>query len=159
MKRLVRPAAALLAVGSVAMIGCHSTGQKPGIDAHTSKYVDPCWPERYNATARQEVLAPFAIQVNNAAILDATIWNHYFEPETDTLLPSGLQKLNYLVHRRPAPDARVYLQTTHDVKYDPTKPEEYVTKRQELDAKRAQAVQRIAVLIDRRECPRILRRR
>ncbi|MGL6096122.1 MAG: hypothetical protein ACRC7O_10045, partial [Fimbriiglobus sp.] len=37
---------------------------------------------------------------------------------------------------------RVYLQTAHDLQYDPTEPEKYLTGRQELDVKRAQSVQR-----------------
>src|SRR5205823_9426949 len=36
---------------------------------HYQKCVDPCWPERYNAQARTEVIAAFAPQVQNGHVL------------------------------------------------------------------------------------------
>ena len=41
--------------------------------------VDPCWPERYNYMARQEVKEGFAPQVQNGHVLDQTVWNYHFE--------------------------------------------------------------------------------
>lgn len=134
--------AAVLVSGSV---GCHTLGQRDrdiGDGERMARYVDPCWPQRYSYAARQSVLAPFAAQVNNGAIIDQTIWNYHFENESDTLTPGGLQKLDSLVTRRPAPDTLLYLQTSLDIQYDPTNPDAFVETQQELNAKRAEAVQR-----------------
>src|SRR5258708_39055153 len=66
--------------------------------------VDPCYPDRYNYAARQEVVAGFAPQVQNGHILDQTVWNFYFDAGSDKLNPGGMDKLEQLARRRPAPD-------------------------------------------------------
>ena len=58
--------------------------------------VDPCWPERYNYVARQEVNAAFAPQVQNGHVLDQTVWNYDFEEGTDRLTAGGLERVAYL---------------------------------------------------------------
>jgi hypothetical protein len=104
--------------------------------------VDPCWPARYNYTARREVVEAFAPQVQNGHILDQTIWNYDFEKGTDQLNPMGFAKLDNLVQRRPQPDPNIYLATARDVRFDPANPEAYGEGRKELDSKRVAAVQK-----------------
>ncbi len=106
--------------------------------------VDPCYPERYQSMARQEVHAFLAAQVQNGHVLDQTVWNSYFEPYTDHLTPAGTAHLAYLARRRPAPDSVVYIQEAQDVPggFEPEHPNKYVEARSQLDAKRVQAVQR-----------------
>ncbi len=152
MTRTMRAAAATLATGSLWAGGCAGTGgcadgkcgdsDRPGLQARYGQYVDPCWPDRYSAHARSNVLSYYSQHAANGAVTDSTLWEWYFEPGTDNLLPSGQKKLDYLARRRPAPDKTVYLQTARDVAYDPTKPEVLSASRGDLDAKRAQAVQR-----------------
>src|SRR4051794_34307779 len=85
--------------------------------------VDPCYPERYEYAARQEVKAALAPQVQNGHVLDQTVWNYHFEPGTDRLNQGGLDHLAHLARRRPAPDPVIYLQTAQpDVVYDPAAP-------------------------------------
>src|SRR5438309_2350326 len=80
--------------------------------------VDPCYPQRYEYAARQEVLAAIAPQINNGHVLDQTVWNYHFEAGTDKLTPGGLEHLAYLARRRPTPDPVVYVQTAQDIAYD-----------------------------------------
>jgi hypothetical protein len=132
MKGLMRRAAtalcgaALLAGG----VGCY----------HWREIVDPCYPQRYEYMARQEVHAAFTPQVQNGHVLDQTVWNYEFEAGTEKLTPGGLDHLAYLARRRPHPDGLVYLQTAQDVTYDPAAPDKLVGARNELDTKRVQAI-------------------
>jgi hypothetical protein len=103
---------------------------------------DPCYPERYEYMARQEVNAASAPQIQNGHVLDQTLWNYEFEPGKDVLTPGGLDHLAYLARRRPQPDPVVYLQTAHDVSYDPALPEKYAEGRADLDTRRITAVQK-----------------
>ena len=121
MNRVMRAAAiAALAAGGTGSIGCVHDGQRAGEGAAGGgavyrQFVDPCYPERYNATARAEVIAPFAAQVNNGTVLNQTIWNWYFEAGTDKLTPAGRAKLDSIAQTRPVPDSRLYLQAARDV--------------------------------------------
>jgi hypothetical protein len=131
MKGFIPRAAALLCGGVVlGSSGCH----------WYSDLVDPCYPQRYSYMARQEVYAALAPQVQNGHVLDQTVWNYHFEPGSDRLTAGGLDHLAYLARRRPHPDPTIYLQTAQDVPYDPLNPEQLVTTRTELDAKRKQAI-------------------
>ena len=103
--------------------------------------VDPCYPERYEYAARQEVIAAFAPQVQNGHFLDQTVWNYHFEPGSDKLTPGGLERLTYLVRRRPYPDCTLYLATAHDIFYDPAAPNKYEEQRATLDQRRILAIQ------------------
>jgi hypothetical protein len=105
-----------------------------------SDVVDPCYPARYYATSRNELIGAIAPQVNNGHILDQTVWNFDFEPGTDRLTAAGLLKLSYLARRRPAPDCTIYVQTAEDLSYDPATPNRLVESRTELDNKRREAV-------------------
>jgi hypothetical protein len=129
MKGLISMATVLLCGAGVAL------GDWP------AKCVDPCYPERYNFMARQVTNAAFAPQVQNGHVLDQTVWNYYFEPGSDKLTTGGLERLAYLVRRRPSPDTVLYLQTAQDVVYDQTAPEKLVETRQTLDGRRIAAVQ------------------
>ena len=75
---------------------------------HYRDLVDPCYPERYNYQARQEVVASYTPQVQNGHVLDQTVWNYDFEAGTDRLTGGGLEHLAYLARRRPQPDPVVY---------------------------------------------------
>src|SRR4051812_27460778 len=93
--------------------------------------VDPCWPARYNHEARQSVRDTFDAQAYNGHVLDQTVWNYYFEADpkgnpTDRLAPGGVEKLMYLVRRRPYPDCKIFLQTAQDLPTDRDNPEKTV---------------------------------
>ena len=103
--------------------------------------VDPCYPERYEYAARQEVIATFAPQVHNGHFLEQTVWNYHFEPGTDKLTRGGMEQLVYLARRRPYPDCTLYLATAHDIDYDPAAPNRYEEQRASLDQRRIQAIQ------------------
>lgn len=128
-------AGAILAGGAMAA-GCHHA------DKSHEWHGDPCWPERYSNDARRLTVAAFEPQVQNGHVLDQTVWNSHFEYNSDRLTGAGLDKLDQLSRRRPAPDTRLYLQTARDVPYDPEKPAEYGTRRTELDAKRVAAIKK-----------------
>jgi hypothetical protein len=131
MKGFIRKAvAALGCVVTLAGAGCY----------HYRDIVDPCYPERYWWSSRTIVNGMFGAQVRNGHILDQTVWNYHFEAGSDKLTPGGMEHLNYLVRRRPCADPMVFLQTAHDLTYDPAKPAEYPVKRRELDEKRIVAV-------------------
>ena len=118
--------------GGLASGGCYSTQKK----------VDPCWPERYNNTARREVISAFAPQVQNGHILDQTVYNYQFEPGTDRLTVAGMDQIEVLLRRRPVPDPRIFLATAHDLGYDATNPDGFVAARTDLDNRRAAAIQK-----------------
>jgi hypothetical protein len=103
--------------------------------------VDPCYPERYNYVAQQEVRAAFIPQVENGHILDQTVWNYHFEPGTPKLTPGGQEHLARLARTRPTPDLNMFVQTALDVPYDCKAPEKYVELRNKLNNERVLAVQ------------------
>ena len=141
MKAIIRflPAAAV-AAGALGAGGC--MGGNSMLGERYKNAVDPCWPERYNAVARAEALAPFQAQALNGDVLDHTLWNYHFEAEGDKLTAAGLEKLDYLVRRRPAPEARLFLQTARDVNYDANAPQKGADKVRDLDQRRGASVQK-----------------
>jgi len=139
MNGFMRAGAAAVALGG--MIATGGTGG-PGAGERYKNWVDTCWPERYGKAARDMTLAPFESQAANGAILDATVWNYHFEPGSDKLVPAGMEKLDYLVRRRPAAPGLVYLQTARDIGYDAATPEKYADTRRDLDVRRAESVQK-----------------
>jgi hypothetical protein len=139
MKTTMRMAAvATLAVAGISAIGCQSTRMQDATD----HCVDPCWPQRYNAAARELVLAPFATQVANGEIISQTIWNYHFETASDKLTPAGIEVLDTIVRKRPSPDASVFVQTARDIPYDAAKADQFAGDRAALDAKRIASVQK-----------------
>jgi hypothetical protein len=133
MKGIVTKALAGVALsGSLSSAGCYTY----------QKCVDPCYPQRYEYTSRQEVISAFAPQVQNGHILDQTLYNYQFEAGTDRLTDSGRDQLDTLIRRRPAPDPRIFLATARDVGYDPNNPDGLVDARRDLDSRRAAAVQK-----------------
>jgi hypothetical protein len=109
---------------------------------HYQKCVDPCWPERYAATARQEVVAAFAPQVQNGHMLDQTMYNSAFETSGDRLTAGGMDQLDTMLRRRPTPDPRIFLATARDLNYDPANPDALVKAREDLDNRRVAAIQK-----------------
>lgn len=144
MSRMLKAAAAACAVaGSFGAVGCHSTDSGgASLDNRYAGYVDPCWPERYNYAARAEVLSPFAIHAANGEIIDSTLWTYHFDAGTDKLNPAGMERLDYLTRKRPAPPARLYLQTARDLAYDAANPDKMVAARDDLNVRRAEAIKR-----------------
>jgi len=133
MKGFINKSMAVLGLaGGMALAG--------GCDCYRN-LVDPCYPERYEFAARQEVIGAMAPQVYNGHVLDQTVWNYQFEPGTDRLTAGGMDHLAYLGRRRPVPDANIYVQTSQDVVYDPAAPDKFSEARVVLDNKRVQAVQ------------------
>jgi hypothetical protein len=102
--------------------------------------VDPCYPQRYEFAARQDVVHSFGPQVLNGHVLEQTIWNYYFETGSAVLTPGGMEHLAYLARRRPCPDPTLYLQVAQDIPFDPANPPAYVEARNQLDNKRVQAI-------------------
>lgn len=139
MNRFVRAASAAAVLGFGA-VGCTSTGRTAG-DRYRD-HVDPCWPERYSSVARQEVVAPFATQVNNGHVLNQTVYNWHFEPGTDKLNEAGVDKLNALARTRPGLDTRLYIQTARDLPVTPDSIPHLAAHRTELDNRRAAMIQK-----------------
>lgn len=124
-------AVALLSLVSVT--GCYGTFHE---------VVDPCYPERYNCKAREAVHDLRSTQVANGLVYDQTLFVHHFNPASETLHPGGVAQLQRLANRRPAPETTIYLQSaqnTYDLDFK--KPEEYASKRKELDDKRKKEVE------------------
>lgn len=124
-------AGAVLA-GAIGSGGCKTLGD----------CVDPCWPERYNYKARNEVIAAFAPQVQNGHILDQTLYNTAFVVGTDELTNIGRDQLDTLVRRRPYPDPRIFLATARDIPYEAANPATFVETRRSLDNARAASIQK-----------------
>jgi hypothetical protein len=142
MNRFVRAAAAaLVAAGGAGSLGCVTTGDREG-GARYRNWVDPCWPERYNAVARAETLAPFSAQVTNGHVLEQTIWNWYFETGTDKLNTAGMAKLDSIAQTRPSPDPKLYLQVARDIATTPENMDKVAALRDDLTARRVVAIQR-----------------
>ncbi|HUR55648.1 MAG TPA: hypothetical protein VMZ71_16040 [Gemmataceae bacterium] len=153
MNRFVRAASAAAVLGFGALGCTHSRGAGDcptaggGAAGKTcgDRYrdlVDPSWPERYNSVARQEVVAPFATQVNNGHVLNQTLYNWHFETGTDALNPAGVQKLASLAKTRPGLDPRLYIQTARDLPMTAESLPHLAAHRTELDARRAVMVQK-----------------
>jgi hypothetical protein len=134
--------AGLLMAGVLSSMGCWG-------GEHYRNLVDPCWPERYEAQARQEVIQAFTPQVMNGRILDQTIWNYHFEPGKPELHPGGKDKLDQLIQTRPQPDGVIYLATARDIELkrdadgkvedDPSK---FADLRRDLNTRRIISIQR-----------------
>src|SRR4051794_29204367 len=124
MKGFIRKMVVLLgSAGALAgAVGCN----------HPDLY-DPCYPERYWHSSRQNVNAAFAQQVRNGHVLDQTVWNFHFCPGTDLLTPGGMEHLAYIARRRPEADPCVYLETAKDLCFDQSCPEQFVKARAALD--------------------------
>ncbi|MBY0457316.1 MAG: hypothetical protein K2V38_08270 [Gemmataceae bacterium] len=139
MTRKISVAAAAVVMGG--LLGGCASGERPSLQ---SKFQDlngnNSWPQRYSYPARESVLHPFEVQMNNAKVLDGVVNNLDFESGTDRLNGVGRDKLDRHARKMPAPDPRVFVQTSADVPYDPAAPEKTVQVRTELDQKRAQAV-------------------
>jgi hypothetical protein len=88
------------------------------------------------------VVAPFAQQAANGHFLHQTVWNFYFEPGTDKLTAGGMDKLSSMAHATPGPDPRIYLQHAQDVATTAENINSVAGIRNELNAKRAAAIQK-----------------
>jgi len=136
----------IIAKAFLALCGAGALAGVEGCNVYRN-IVDPCYPERYEFAARQEVIGATAPQVFNGHVLDQTVWNYHFEYDavnhvgTDKLTPGGLDFLAYLARRRPSADPVIYLQTAQDITYDPADPDALADKRARLDGKRIQAIQ------------------
>jgi hypothetical protein len=119
---------AMTLLSLVSATGCYGTFHE---------VVDPCYPERYNCKAREEINDLRAAQVQQGLIYEQTLFVHHFNPASETLHPGGIALLQRLANRRPEPEAVIYLQTAqNNYDLDYKKPEEYASKRKELDDKR-----------------------
>jgi hypothetical protein len=132
MKKLLARALGIGGIAAATLTGCE----------RYRNAVDPCWPERYNFTARREVVEAFAPQVQNGHVLDQTVWNYMFNTGTDELNGTGMAKLNYIIRSRPQPDPYIFVQTAQDVLYDANQPDKLADTRRDLDQKRVAAIQR-----------------
>lgn len=127
-----------LAITALAMpnLGCVTCGYH-----YFHDLADPCRLPRYSAVARQHVVAPIVQQAGNGLALEQTVWNSHFRAGTDELTPAGMAHLHRLARRQPEPVPYVFVQAAHDVSLERGKEQEWAKQRQELDAKRVQAVQ------------------
>jgi hypothetical protein len=105
-------AASCFAAALFTLFGCY----------HYRELVDPCWPERYNSTARSSVKQMVNAQADKGHKLDQTVWNLYFEKDSKTsegtanLNEAGKEFLRNIARRQPFPDFQLWLQYPHDVK-------------------------------------------
>lgn len=137
MKGLIKQAAAALGLGAVVAGAGGCYGYRD--------LVDPCYPERYEYMARQEVHGAFAPQVQNGRALDQTVWDWHFEPGLARLTLGGMEHLDYIVRRRPQPYTTVYVQTAKNVVYDSDHPDKMAEGRTDLDSRRVLAVQQYLI--------------
>ncbi len=126
-----------LLVGAVGCVHCEGS-----LEDRYRNWVDGAWPYRYNYSARQAVLAPFAQQTVNGQFLHQTLWNWHFEPGSDQLNGAGVEKLNTLVRNLPHMEPRIYLQTARDIAPTAENLARLKELRAELDARRAAAIRR-----------------
>ncbi len=126
--------AACLGTGLAALGGCKLY----------DNFVDPCYPERYNAMSRQAVVTPFATQAANGHVLDQTVWAYFFEPGTDKLTLAGQIYLSHLARKRPHPDPKLWVQTAGvtELPFDQAAPDKLINARHDLDGRRVQVVER-----------------
>jgi hypothetical protein len=153
MKRMIRAAAsAAILFGGFGSVGCVTTGGGGSRVADRGEghgpigdtwrnAVDPCYPERYNYAARGAVIAPFAQQIHNGTVLNQTVFNYYFEFNSDALTLGGQEKLISLARTRPAPDPKLFLQSARDLPAN-TDLARLPDARADLDARRAATIQR-----------------
>ncbi len=128
-----------LGAGVTSLAGCYCYRQM----------VDPCWMERYDAEARASVRETLGAQAHNGHVLDQTMWGYHFETDpktgapTDKLNAAGMEHLNYLARRQPAPDPHVYLQTVQDIPGGANMaPEKFAAARSDMDNKRVTSIQK-----------------
>jgi hypothetical protein len=125
---------AMALLSLVSVTGCYGTFHE---------IVDPCYPERYNCKAREEVNDLRNAQVQNGLILEQTLFVHHFNPASETLNAGGVALLQRLANRRPAPENVFFIQTAqNNYDLDYKKPEEYASKRNELNDKRKVEVEK-----------------
>ena len=126
------------AASLVSLIGCY----------HYRELVDPCWPERYNAIARQSVRDMHNIQADKGHLLDQTIWNWQFEPEKngaagDKLNGAGMEVLRRISRTLPAPDMHLFVQNAQDIPYvDGVPPDKIINQREHLNRRRIDSILR-----------------
>lgn len=103
--------------------------------------VDCYYPKRYSVQARNSVRNSLAPQVNNGAILDQTVWNYHFMPETADLHPMGVEHLKRLARTRPTPATVLYLQTAQlDLVEGDASLKDLAHRRKNLDKQRSEKV-------------------
>ncbi|HMO34795.1 MAG TPA: hypothetical protein PKA06_02010 [Gemmatales bacterium] len=132
-QKLTKVAWAGALLGVMSFTGCYGTFHE---------VVDPCYPERYNCKARESVHEALQMQVQNGLAYEQTLYVHHFNPSESTLNAGGVAHLTRLANRRPAAVTTIFLQTaqnSYDLDYK--KPEEYASKRRELDEKRKAEVE------------------
>ncbi len=138
MTRKISVAAAAVAMSGL-LVGC--AGDRPSLQSKFQELNgNNAWPQRNSYLARESVLHPFEVQMNNATVLNGVLNNLDFESGSDKLNGVGRDKLDRHARKMPAPDGKVYLQTAADVPFDAAAPEKAVQVRTDLDQKRAQAV-------------------
>jgi hypothetical protein len=142
MNRSIRAAAAaaILTCG-LGSIGCANGTGATLEDRYRNAY-DVSWPDRYDYAARESVLAPFAQQVATGHFIDQTIWNWYFEYQSDKLSRGGIDKLNALARETPGADPVIYLQTARDLEVTPENTDKFNALRENLDARRAASIKK-----------------
>jgi len=121
------------ALALMSVTGCYGTFHE---------VVDPCYPERYNCKAREEVRALRDMQEANGTAIEQTLYVHYFKPGSAELNDAGVAVLERLSHRRPAPETTIFVQTaqnTYDLDY--RQPEQLAQRRNELDNTRKAQVE------------------
>jgi hypothetical protein len=96
------------ALALMSVTGCYGTFHE---------VVDPCYPERYNCKAREEVNAFRNMQEANGTAIEQTLYAHYFMPGEAKLNDGGIAFLERITHRRPSPETTIYIQTAQNT-YD-----------------------------------------
>jgi hypothetical protein len=116
---------------------------------HYRDLVDPCYPERWNSLSQHSARDMLNAQSDKGHILEQTVWNWHFEPDPKTGGPSdrlngaGMAVLQRISRTLPAPDFQLFLQNAQDIPYvEGVAPEKLVKARNDLNERRAQAIQR-----------------
>ena len=98
------------------------------------EHVDPCWPARYNSSARHSVEDMHNAQAAQGHVLGQTVWNSYFAKNEKTneataaLNEAGKEFLRNISRKQPFPDPQIWLQYPHDVT-DAAKREQMIADR------------------------------
>ena len=116
---------------------------------HYRDLVDPCRQDRWNSLAKHSAQDMFNAQADKGHILEQTVWNWHFEADPKTGGPSdrlngaGIAVLQRISRTLPAPDFQLFLQNAQDIPYtEGVVPEKLVKARNDLNEKRAAAIQR-----------------
>lgn len=93
-------------------------------------------PDDFTQAARYSLSHGLEMQAVNGEMLDHTLWNYHFEEDSEELRPSGRAFLDRFARNSSVTCSGYYLQSAHDIEFEPNEPETYFRRRDELNALR-----------------------